>query len=158
MEKQCKTFIKKAIHAGGNRGMTLLETVMAVTIFGLSIAGMVRLFSQAKMLTDSTRDRYVAANLAKNQMERLGSINFSILYDMGLSNGVPDEEIDETGNPSDNDSQNRFRRTTTITNRASNLVEIIVRVDIKSRYKDLFLTNHSEEMRTYFAQQRVDTP
>jgi len=142
--KRLKTVDKTQCRQAGRAGMTLVETVIAVSIFGMCIAGFVRLFAQTRMFTDSAREHYTAANIAKNRMERIGVMDFSLLGLMVETNLI----VDASGFP--DTERGRFRRTTSVTSVASNLSEVVVSVDIQNRYKLNFSTNNSEELRTYF--------
>ena len=67
MRLGCVKFMRGA---RGKRGLTLLEVIIALSIFMVGSMGICSLIVQSKRLSDSARDHYVAVNLAKNRMER----------------------------------------------------------------------------------------
>lgn len=114
----------KKIHK--NRGLTLVESIVAICIFGIAIAGMCALVVSARELSNRARLHYTAINIAKNRLEKARTLNFSML-DLFQENGVV---VDYNGNP---DSNGAFKRSTVISNVATNLVEITITVDIRNR-------------------------
>jgi len=125
-------------------GMTLLEVVVALTIFWMIVGGMAFLFVQTKDIADKARDHYVAVNLAKNRLERAGAFDFTALGFLTETNVV----VDVNGAP---DTAGSYRRTTTVTAvpASTNLAEVVVKVEVKNRRTDAF-TGEAEELRTYF--------
>lgn len=127
-----------------NSGLTLVESIVAVCIFGIAIAGMCALVVSARELSDRARLHYTAINIAKNRVEKARTLNFSML-DLFQENGVV---VDYNGNP---DPNGAFKRNTVISNVATNLVEIIVTVDIRNRVT-LGFAGENETVRSYLTE------
>ena len=125
-------------------GLTLLESIVAVCIFGIAIAGICALVVSARELNDRARLHYTAINIAKNRLEKARTLNFSTLS-LFQENGTI---VDYNGNP---DPNGAFRRTTVISNVATNLVEIIITVDIRNRVT-LGFTGEQETLRSYLTE------
>ena len=131
----------------GESGMTILEVVIALSIFMVASAGICALIVQSKHLSDSSRDHYVAVNLAKNRMERARNMQCSLLPLLTESN----QYVDVSGGLVAPD-QATYRRSTRVSNVGSNLVEVIVSVDIRDRGTWLFVAGNKEEVRTYYTE------
>jgi len=125
-------------------GLTLVESIVAVCIFGIAIAGICALVVSARELNDRARLHYTAINIAKNRLEKARTLNFSTLS-LFQENGTI---VDYNGNP---DPNGAFRRTTVISNVATNLVEIIITVDIRNRVT-LGFTGEQETLRSYLTE------
>jgi type II secretory pathway pseudopilin PulG len=125
-------------------GLTLVESIVAVCIFGIAIAGICALLVSARELNDRARLHYTAINIAKNRLEKARTLNFSTLS-LFQENGTI---VDYNGNP---DPNGAFRRTTVISNVATNLVEIIITVDIRNRVT-LGFTGEQETLRSYLTE------
>ena len=124
-------------------GMTLVEVMVALFIFGISLAGACALVFQTKRLADRSRDHYTAINIGKNRLETGWGTTFNLLTTLTETNVL----VNYSGNPSDNSSYRRSTRVTTVT---SNLIEIVVKVEIKNR-KNWKFSGEKEEIRSYFA-------
>lgn len=107
-------------------GFTLVEAMIAILVFGICITGLCRLLIVTKETSDRARDHYVAVNIAKNRIEHARSFEFDQLSSFVENNTV----VEDSGNP---DSSGGFRRTTTVSNVSTGLVEIVVRVAIRDR-------------------------
>ncbi|NQT93987.1 MAG: prepilin-type N-terminal cleavage/methylation domain-containing protein [Lentisphaerae bacterium] len=127
----------------GRRGMSLVETMVALVVFGICIGGICALVVHSKGTSDLARDHYTAVNLAKNRIERAKEFGFDDLYSFLESDVV----IDRSGNPSDG---GRFRRTTLILTAEENVSEVVVTVEVRSRISSSF-EGENEEVRTYIA-------
>jgi len=110
---------------GGNRGMTLVETMAAIAIFGIVLAGILNLSASSINTSKRADFAYTAYNLAKNHLETLRSMPYSTLANATESavyldnNGVADSE----GN---------FIRSTEVTSSYggdANLIRLTVSVD-----------------------------
>lgn len=112
-----------------NKGMTIIECVVASVIMLLALGGILSLFLQnikAGKMVDYT---YIATNLAKNRIERVREIR----REQGLSalSSLSEENVclDRDGVSSQSGD---FRRTTIIDSAyGPNLVKVTVRVDYK---------------------------
>jgi len=134
--------------AGGARsGVGLIEVVIALFVFSMSIAGMCALAVIVKESSDRARDHYVAVNLAKNRLERAKSFDFIQLYTFRESQLL----VDLNGTPvTASDPRGDYRRTTIVTNVTDNLTEVRVTVEIRNRQTWGFVPG-VEDIRTYVA-------
>ncbi len=112
--------------AGNSDGMTLIETLGAVCILGICIGGVCALVVQSKEMTDRARDHYTAVNIAKNRLEAARALGYDALGTFV----EPATVVDRTGSP---DDEGDYQRSTTISNAAVNLAEIIITVQIRNR-------------------------
>ena len=115
-----KAKISKNIH-----GVTLVETMAAILVFGLVAVGMLDVCAQSMVMGKRAELSYTANNLAKNHLETLKSIPFSSL----TSAAETDTRVDSLGVP---DEDGVFKRNTTVTTSYSsdaNLVRLTVTVD-----------------------------
>ena len=126
----------------GRDGTTLVEVVVGLFIFGLFVAGMCRLLVLVNESTDRARDHYVAVNIGKNRIERARAFDFSQLTSVFTENNVL---VDVNGQPA---TDTNFRRSTQIISSGTNLVEMVVTVDIRNR-KSWAFDGPSEQIRTY---------
>lgn len=111
----------------GHSGMTLVETMVAILVFGLLLGGMMNI--TVASITSGKRAEYAynAYNLAKNHIETLKALPFSSLS----SAAETDTYLDNTGVP---DDDGNFKRTTTVTTSYTgdaNLVQVQVQVDYR---------------------------
>jgi prepilin-type N-terminal cleavage/methylation domain-containing protein len=125
-------------------GMTLIEVVIAVFIFGIVIGGACRLVVQTRQSMDNARSHYIAVNIAKNRLEKGRTFGFDQLAVFSEDDIV----IDSSGAA---DSGGDYRRTTVVLDATSNLVEMIVTVEIRDKITRQFSSRKSETVRTYFS-------
>ena len=107
-------------------GMTLTETLVALFVFAIVMAGLSGAVLQVRQMSDRARDHYTAVNLAKSRIEqgrRHGYGDLSLVVETGTV-------VDKSGLP---DSGGRYRRTTTVSWLGDNLAELTVQVKIKDR-------------------------
>ena len=130
--------------------MTLLETVIALAVFWMCIAGFAALFMQTKQLSDKSRSHYVAVNLAKNEIERAGLYTRPGQLQQLLNINTNPLIMDSHGRP---DTEADFRRTTRVTVMSSNLYEMVVDVQIRDKYS-LAFGQEKETLQTYFTEYR----
>jgi prepilin-type N-terminal cleavage/methylation domain-containing protein len=124
-------------------GMTLVEVMVALFIFGISIAGTCSLVFQSRRLVDRSRDHYTAINIGKNRLEKGRSTAFDLLFTLSETNVL----VNYAGDPA---ADSNYRRSTRVTTISSNLIEMVVRVDIKNR-KNWSWTGEKEEIKSYYA-------
>ena len=124
-------------------GMTLVETVIAVTIFSIFITGAIASIVQARMLSDEARAHYQAISICKNRLERALELDFEDVDEMIET----DVLVDDTG-VSDDDGL--FRRTTTVTLVKQNLLQLTITCEIMNRNTREF-DRINEEITTYVA-------
>lgn len=111
------------------RGMTIIEVLVAMSLFAMFIVGASSLMLMVRKLSDVSRSHYQAVNIAKNRIEQVRNLRRADYNQipMAVENGV---RVDDRGEPS---PTGKFRRTTIITEKTPNLIEIGVRVDILNR-------------------------
>ena len=124
-------------------GTTLVEALMAIAIFAVFVTGTCKLLVSHRQLLDLSRDRYTAANIAKNRMELVRTFDFDQIPKLNEST----LRVDDSGIP---DNAGHFRRTTTVTSVSSNLCELVVTVEIQNR-KTLAFSGVDETVTTYVA-------
>ncbi|MBN1558326.1 MAG: prepilin-type N-terminal cleavage/methylation domain-containing protein [Lentisphaerae bacterium] len=127
----------------GRAGLTLVEVMVSIMIFAICIGGICWMMVMSKQLSDRARDHYLAANLAKNRIERGRTLEFDSLDQFEMDEVVVDAE----GRP---DGNGFFRLTTTVSNVNATLKEIVVEVDIRDR-KTWGFEGEREEARTLYA-------
>ena len=132
----------------GNKGMTLLETVIALSVFMVCAAGIATMIVESKRLSDRARDHYQAINIAKNRLERARNMQVAVLPLLVESNTY----LNVNG-ASVRPEQAPFRRNTQVRTvpGATNLTEVIVIVEIRNRASWEFGVV-KEELRTYFTE------
>lgn len=112
--------------AGAKSGFTLVESLIAMVILAMVMAGAYALIVQAARMSRMARDHYVAVNLAKNRLERARNFQYADLRLVAENNMV----VDENGNP--NTAAN-FKRTTVVnTNYAADVTQLTVTVQIRN--------------------------
>jgi len=131
-----------------NKGTTLIETVVAVSILMLFISGICGLALYAKQVSDRAGDQYRAVNIAKNRIERARNSDFALITGFAESN----TRVNGNGSP---DSDGFYRRTTVVTEDPfsagnSNLVQVAVQVNTLNR-KSLDFTGGTVSLQTYIA-------
>ena len=108
------------------QGFTLVEAVISTLILAFAIGGSYSLLIRSAAMIRSSRNHYVAVNLAKDRIERAHSVPYSQLNLLVESKLV----VDDSGIPS---STGDFRRTTTVnTNYQSGVTLITVTTELKS--------------------------
>ncbi|MDA1044390.1 MAG: prepilin-type N-terminal cleavage/methylation domain-containing protein [Verrucomicrobia bacterium] len=127
----------------GRNGVTLVEMLTALLIFALAIGGLCSLAVSAKQILDTSRDHYVAVNLAKNRIERVKTFNFNEL-NLFVEAGTI---LDESGAP---DPAGSYSRATAVSNVTASLKEVVVTISIKHR-KTLKFAPAQQQVRTYIA-------
>jgi prepilin-type N-terminal cleavage/methylation domain-containing protein len=110
----------------GRAGLTLVEVMISIMVFSICIGGICWLVAMAKSVSDQARDHYVAANIAKNRVERGRTIEFNALEQFEAD----DVLVDAMGSP---DLDGMYRMTTVVSNINDTLKEIVVTVEIRNR-------------------------
>ncbi len=111
----------------GCSGMTLVETMVAILVFGLLLGGMMNITVASITAGKRAEFAYNAYNLAKNHIETLKALPFSSLTNAAET----DTYLDNAGVP---DDEGNFKRTTTVTTNYTgdaNLVQVQVQVDYR---------------------------
>lgn len=125
-------------------GSSIVETLMALSVFALFIGGGAQLMVAHRQMSDMARAHYVAANIAKNRIELIRTYGFA-----ELSNFSEDDVlVDPSGYP--NTSGNYRRSTEILSTGKDNLAELVVMVEIRDR-KTLGFEGRNETIRTYVA-------
>lgn len=120
------------IFAGKNRrAMTLAELAMALALVALSIGGIISVLFQSSDLAQAVDSSYVAAELARNRIERIREVRRDMGYDSIPEAAETDTIVDRNG---DSDQDGDFKRTTIIdASYGTNLTKVVVRVTYKRK-------------------------
>lgn len=94
-----KTYAKK--------GFTVLEIMVAVSVFGVAITSLLAVYTQAATVSKRSDYAYTAYNLAKNHVERLRASSYASL---SLAAEI-DTRINRDGDP---DGAGEYLRSTTV--------------------------------------------
>jgi hypothetical protein len=124
------------------KGITIVETVVALMIFMLCIGGFCAIVMQSRQLSDQARDHYTAVNLARSRFERARTFAFDQL-DLFSESGTI---VDNWGNPN---AKGNFRRSTVVSNVNDRLTEMSVTIEVRDRVTRQFVANDTLKM--YFA-------
>ena len=143
MNKLLSVGKKDAARGMMNSGMTVVETLVALTIFALFTTGACKLLMSHRQVSDMARAHYTAINIAKNRLELVRTFDFDQVDEFIESNVI----VDESGLP---DVNGYYRRSTEIDNVSSNLLELTVTVDIRNR-RTLQFNPANQSLSTYFA-------
>jgi type II secretory pathway pseudopilin PulG len=152
---------RKADDAGARRGgardgMTFIEVLIAVLIFGFCIAGMCALVLSSKKLSDQARNHYVAVNIAKNRIERTRNLDFSgllaLYQETNVFGNVSGVQVDGNGNPTASGDYCRRTEVKSVAGK-TNLLEVIVTVYIKDPVS-LSFGGENESVSTYITDLR----
>lgn len=103
----------------------MIEALLAVSIVAVAVAGAAKLVVATRQLADAATDRHKAAQLIRNQIERMDMLSFD-----DLDTWAVNQVVDENGTPN---LDGRFRLTTTVTNLYPNLTQVVIQVDTQSR-------------------------
>lgn len=128
-------------------GMTLIEALIAIVIFGMVIAGFCNSILCVKKMRDISFDHYMAVNIAKNRIERARTLPYENLSSFAESALV----IDQYGFLASTSDEGRFERTTEISVVSSNLTEIFVIVRIRDR-ETLQFGDEKETLKSYIVE------
>ena len=108
------------------RGVTMVESVVALFVFGMFMSGACDLVAVTRQAMDRAQLRYAAVNLAKSRAERVMGFAFDQVNQCVMNQVV----VDAGGAP---DSAGAFRLSTSITQVSPVLKQITVHVDIRNR-------------------------
>lgn len=125
----------------GRCGTSLVEVMVALTIFAIFIATSCKIMIVTRSTLDLARDHYTASNLAKDRIELTRTFDFNQLPELQEDALV----INSEGVP---DANGHFRRITDVTLVTSNLYEVAVTVGIKNR-KTLKFAPSEQSVVTY---------
>ncbi len=98
---------------------------MSVSIVAVAVTGAAKLVVATRQLADAATDRHKAAQLIRNQIERMDMLSFD-----DLDTWAVNQVVDENGTPN---LDGRFRLTTTVTSNQINLKQVVIQVDTQSR-------------------------
>lgn len=134
---------EQTIRSRKRAGMTLVETVVAVSVLAIFSTGACKLLLSHRRMSDMARAHYTAINIAKNRLELVRTFDFA-----QVGNFIEDKVVvDASGVPS---TVGNYRRTTEISTVSDNLLELTVTVDLRNR-QTLAFTPAKEVLNTYFA-------
>lgn len=120
--------------APNDSGMTLVETMIAVMVLGVFMAGVFTLAIQSRKSVNMARDHYVAVTLCKNRLETARTMGFNSLTSLRETAYI----CDATGGA---DPEGTYRRATEVTTgflSSTNLTEVKVTVTIKDGSTGVF--------------------
>src|SRR5262245_24469645 len=107
------------------KGVSLVETMAAVFIFGLVVASLLEVTARSMIIGRTSDAAYTAYNLAKNHLETLKAMPFS-----NLSSGTEtDTLVNSSGVPDSNGTYSRTTAVTTNYTGDSGLTSVTVSVD-----------------------------
>ena len=126
-------------------GTTIVETIVALTIFAGFMAGASKFLLSHRAVADVTREHYTAVNIAKNRIELARTFSFEAL------SGFDEYEVlvDAFGEPTEDDAGN-YRRSTEIDMVTNNLVELTITVDIRN-HKTWEFEGASQEVKSFIS-------
>jgi type II secretory pathway pseudopilin PulG len=130
-------------------GMTIVEAVVAIVLFGIFIATATRVLISARESTGQAQDHYKAICLGKNRIERLQTSDFSLLE--GWQTVGTGEVLDQEGNPT---ADGNFRLTVAVTSVTATLKYVLVTVKIRDR-DTLEFDDEKEGIVTMLSNQRT---
>ena len=108
------------------QGATLAEVMIAVLVMFIFMAGAYKVVTQMMWVNQTSRDHFVAINLAFNRVERIRNL-------VDVAPNLMTESLvvmTENGVPANNGN---FRRPTTVNSLGTNLTEVLCQVDIRNR-------------------------
>lgn len=108
-------------------GFTLLEVIVAISVFGIAISSLLAVYTQAATVSKRSDYAYTAYNLAKNHIERLRASAFSSLSQAAET----DTRINRDGEP---DEAGEYLRSTTVTTSYGSDANL-TRVDVSVYYE-----------------------
>lgn len=130
------------------RGATIVETLVALSIFALFVAGAAKVIVMQSKITDKSQAHFIAINIAKNQIEQVRNLRRSDFSQILLLQETG-TRVNEKGEA---DPNGQFSRITTIQRDARNdfLIEVEVRVNLINRVTLNFDGEH-EVLKSYIA-------
>jgi len=121
----------KRIRKGGTEGLTLVEVMVALSVFTMFIGGACHLLVRGRQMTDAARDHYTAINIVKNRLEKARTFDWDHLGTFNETNVV----VNEVGV---SDPQGSYQRTTTVTYVKDNLAKVSLSIKIRDRNTGAF--------------------
>ncbi|MEE9367524.1 MAG: hypothetical protein V3V05_01540 [Pontiella sp.] len=125
-------------------GISVVETMVALALLAFFITGSCKILFAQRKLADKSRGHYSAINIAKNRIELCRTFEFGQMNDFVEQ----DVMVDLSGVA---DIDGKFRRSTALSVVSSNIVEMVVTVEIRNRMS-LDFDGENEELSTYFAE------
>jgi len=124
-------------------GVTIVEAMVALSIFAVFITGTCKLMVMHRKTLDMARDQYTAVNIAKNRLELARAFDFDQIPELNESPVT----VDFKGIPS---QDGLFQRTTTVTVLNTNLYELVINVSAKNR-ETLTFKDSGQTINTYIS-------
>lgn len=100
-----------------SKGVTIVEVLAAIFVYMIGLMPLMAVMQQSQISGKQADSAYTAYTIAKNHLERLKSVNFSVL----ASAGETDTLIDQNGSPNTNGS---YSRTTAVAMNYSGFVNL----------------------------------
>ena len=121
-----QTMNTKSTYAVRRGGFTIVETVFSIVMLMMVMAGAYKIITSTASLNRVVRNHYVAANLAKNRLERARNFPYPDLPLLAENLVL----VNDNGVPA---ADGRFRRTTAVnTNYGPGVTALTVTVGIKN--------------------------
>lgn len=116
-------------HTPNDKGITLVEVMASVLVFMVGVMAMMAVFTASLRMSKQSTYVYKAHNLAKEHIETLKAVDFTLVATAGEADTI----VDENGNA---DPAGEYRRTTVVTtpyNGHADLAMVTVSVNYTSR-------------------------
>lgn len=111
-----------------NKGVTIIEGVIASALLVLALGGILSLFTQSYRVAKLVDYAYISVNLAKNEVERIRELRREQGLEVLSSLSEQDKRIDRNGV---SDPEGDFKRTIVIEEEGENIVKVTVQVNYK---------------------------
>jgi prepilin-type N-terminal cleavage/methylation domain-containing protein len=112
-------------HGSGRDGFTLIETIVAIMIFGVASVAFTYGYLSALRASHTAENHYSANNIARNRIARAMTLGYDSMWVLGETSN----KVDSAGIIS---STGTFWRTTSVTAWGTNANEIVVKVEFKT--------------------------
>jgi Tfp pilus assembly protein PilV len=96
-------------HRNSRSGTTLVESMMAVLLLGGAIGGACHLAVSAKCVSDQSRAKYQAVNIARNQLERIRLVGYDQMGHWSESRAFSTHHVNHGDQPRADGGQGRCR-------------------------------------------------
>ena len=128
------------------RGMTIIETIIALAILAITVTGACRILVATWRLADRATDQRIATQILQNRIEKLQLSEFDDLDMWAVDKLV----VDDIGQP---DVSGHYRLSTSIEHTYTNMVKITVGVEVLNR-KTLEFTAGGDKLSIYLSDEQ----